>query len=388
MANVFSQSYFSDVSKIYFNSYHELISPVKSPIGHCQFEPSCSEYSREAINEYGFFAGITMTGDRLIRCSGGKADPSFYPVSNNKLLDPASKNYIIGDGNLWALGLSQSTNPQNDIIIKSDSVLGYSKFLFSKKEFLLSISELYKQQYNCNDSEFCKYLDVLIAVNYTCLNNFNKAMNSYDYENTFKNKNKNWNTFFITYLINDFQDANLWNIEYCKRNLPVSIEEKRIIKKLMLYSMIKDNNFEEPIDLADEVFNYKTAKDSIELIKKMIMDCSDYRTKSPFMAGLLSTVLPGTGYMYCGYYKEGISSLIVNGLFGLGIYSLFRNNNTPSGILLSAIAFPFYLGNIVGSANCAESINDKNKELNLLKIRKSFEINYLFSVENLLSFWD
>jgi len=41
----------------------------------CRFEPSCSHYSLEAINEYGFIAGGWLTLKRLLKChpfhSGG-----------------------------------------------------------------------------------------------------------------------------------------------------------------------------------------------------------------------------------------------------------------------------------------------------------------------------
>ena len=35
----------------------------------CNFTPSCSHYSEQAIMRYGFFRGFVMTGDRLLRCN-------------------------------------------------------------------------------------------------------------------------------------------------------------------------------------------------------------------------------------------------------------------------------------------------------------------------------
>lgn len=34
----------------------------------CRFYPSCSEYSREAIRQFGPFKGIGMTAGRILRC--------------------------------------------------------------------------------------------------------------------------------------------------------------------------------------------------------------------------------------------------------------------------------------------------------------------------------
>ena len=37
--------------------------------GNCRFEPSCSDYSYEAINKYGFYKGLLKTITRLIKCN-------------------------------------------------------------------------------------------------------------------------------------------------------------------------------------------------------------------------------------------------------------------------------------------------------------------------------
>ena len=37
---------------------------------HCEFEMSCSSFSRNAIKEFGFVRGLLATADRLTRCNG------------------------------------------------------------------------------------------------------------------------------------------------------------------------------------------------------------------------------------------------------------------------------------------------------------------------------
>ena len=46
--------------------YKFLISPL---IGHsCRYLPTCSEYSIDALKEYGFFRGLFMSIKRILSC--------------------------------------------------------------------------------------------------------------------------------------------------------------------------------------------------------------------------------------------------------------------------------------------------------------------------------
>lgn len=46
--------------------YQKAISPVLGV--HCRFYPTCSAYTREAIEKYGFFEGVWLGVRRLLRC--------------------------------------------------------------------------------------------------------------------------------------------------------------------------------------------------------------------------------------------------------------------------------------------------------------------------------
>ncbi len=50
----------------------------KSRRSHCQFKPSCGEYSLQAISEYGPLWGFLMTGDRLMRCNRDARKSGLY----------------------------------------------------------------------------------------------------------------------------------------------------------------------------------------------------------------------------------------------------------------------------------------------------------------------
>lgn len=47
--------------------YQRLISPLLPP--SCRFEPSCSEYSLQAIKKYGAIKGTILSLWRILRCN-------------------------------------------------------------------------------------------------------------------------------------------------------------------------------------------------------------------------------------------------------------------------------------------------------------------------------
>lgn len=46
--------------------YKAMVSPFLPPA--CRFEPSCSEYAREAVEKYGAIKGTWMGLKRILRC--------------------------------------------------------------------------------------------------------------------------------------------------------------------------------------------------------------------------------------------------------------------------------------------------------------------------------
>ena len=46
--------------------YQRFISPLKRP--SCRFYPTCSQYSLEAFQKYGFFKGLVLSIGRISKC--------------------------------------------------------------------------------------------------------------------------------------------------------------------------------------------------------------------------------------------------------------------------------------------------------------------------------
>ena len=79
--------------------------------------------------------------------------------------------------------------------------------------------------------------------------------------------------------------------------------------------------------------------------------------KSPLLAGTLSAIVPGSGHAYAGRPSDGLSALLVNGLFIAGTVVALEDENYPAAALLGAAGLPFYLGNIYGASEAARKWN-------------------------------
>ena len=68
------------------------LSAVKQ--GECPMYPSCSEYSKQCFQKYGFFMGWMMTFDRLMRCGRDeiRLSPEILVDGKWKYYDPVEKN--------------------------------------------------------------------------------------------------------------------------------------------------------------------------------------------------------------------------------------------------------------------------------------------------------
>lgn len=82
-------------------------------------------------------------------------------------------------------------------------------------------------------------------------------------------------------------------------------------------------------------------------------------TRSPLLAGFLSTIVPGAGRIYTGRVGDALNSLLTVGLTGWQAYDGFRRDGLSSvkGWTLGTLSGIFYVGNIYGSVLSARIYN-------------------------------
>ena len=97
------------------------------------------------------------------------------------------------------------------------------------------------------------------------------------------------------------------------------------------------------------------------LIKKFYNRKVDPPDKSPVLAGILSTIIPGLGKVYTENYADGLFAALLTGVFGYIAYTDFNADHRVRGWIFSGVAAFFYAGNIYGSVAAAQIYNAKLK---------------------------
>ncbi|MDP4199543.1 MAG: membrane protein insertion efficiency factor YidD [Bacteroidota bacterium] len=365
------QSYLSSTAELALDFYQHVLSPIRQPTSKCQFEPSCSQFAREAVAQYGPFVGTMLAADRLMRC-GTHASRSDYPYDGQLFYDPPEKNYVFGQGGMWKLGLNahnRSIPRLTDTAVLIPLRFAYS--LYFEQEFDFSIIELKRLQSNSENSTLSNYANALVAIDYLRQQSLKKARAAIDQviPNTLDSVRQR-NAFLVDYLIADAEDLDAWNAGRCRD----ASHKSQMYSNLAAYALTKEEQ-------------YDSAAAAVPSSTDYVMSVRNSGHKSPTLAGIMGAVLPGSGYVYAGRFGEGISALTFNGLLGWGIYSLFKNHNTGSGILVSSIALPFYLGNIVGSYNAAAAENARSQAIALGSLRHALQLDFYFSTDFLDRCW-
>lgn len=117
LINIFSCSYLSNNDTQYASSINPMSTIIdfyRGPLNHCSavrqgvcpMFPSCSEYSKEAFEKYGFFRGAMIASDRIMRCGRDelKTAPLIFVEGKPKFYDPLEWNTSWWDKNTDGAG--------------------------------------------------------------------------------------------------------------------------------------------------------------------------------------------------------------------------------------------------------------------------------------------
>ena len=102
--------------------------------------------------------------------------------------------------------------------------------------------------------------------------------------------------------------------------------------------------------------------------------------KSPFLASLLSALVPGLGRVYGGKSIDGLFSLVAVSLAVWQAYDGFSKDGTKSikGWFVGTVGLTLYVGNVYGSALVVELSNRTMNEVLKREVRSALKVSIRF----------
>ena len=358
--------------------YQKYISDLR--IGRCQFDPSCSQFGVEAIEEYGILEGSCLTADRLIRCNQ-HADEFHAEVPDGRLSDPPD-----GSGRLpaaprvpdWLLPDRTGARhpPWHQGSAAGDSSAGkdartaeaeaFADALALSGDCERAVTEYKRVAFMANTEDAARWSFFRIGDCYFRNADWNKSASAY-VEAAKQSTNRadesmgRYMTAASHFNAEEYEDAIFW-LDRCAFG-PASdaaaptAADVHVLRGL---STLAVGDWERSaVFFADGV---QTATDAVFHERALLLargaeKGEDVPSKHAHLAAGCSAVIPGSGQMYAGRWYDGLRHLVVDGLLIFTIYQLADDDLWGAAYLTAGITLPFYVGNIIGAKRSAERYN-------------------------------
>jgi hypothetical protein len=297
---------------------------------------------KDICKNLNFFAGLQILKPHLLKVN---SDLKFLSVMDLRVLRDAII-FII-----YFIFLSTCGNSQN--LFDENNVLKFANFLFSTHQYKFA-SEEFERLVLLNPDEFVYKLDLVRS--YRLGENFVQSEKRIE---DFAGDSLN---VLTGPLAKEYLNVKLLQENFSEAQKYLSLNNRLDLKtknKYSEYICLLGKNW----SMADTINNRFHPLDI--RYDKLLADAGKITNKSPFISGALSTIVPGLGKAYSGYWKDGAIALVfvsVNAWQSYRGFSKFGIHN-GNGWIFGSLAVGFYLGNIYGSVKAAikhnKAANDK-----------------------------
>ena len=343
----------------FLDFYQKWISQVKGE-NKCPMYPSCSQYVKITYQALPWYKAYIKSHERLLRCGN---ELYLYPTvrinGSLRWYDPViTKDQKISKDSVQPIF--------NNFLYSQDHYdEGFANYLFKKGEYYRAITEYYRLLYICTDST--KKINLFRNIG---LCHFHGA----DYEEyiSFLKKHKVYfqsNSVIHTemeiylsksyYYLNQYQKA-ISTLEWSNTSTNNSIfNEKRFLLGIS-YARIFD--WQTAIKKMQMIKQGSPRKIHAENICRSLENFPKLPKRNPFLAGTLSSIIPGAGYVYCNRKGTGLTSFLVNGLLFWTIRDAIIKKQYGLATTTCFFGIGWYIGNIKGNIDIKKNEGNKSKK--------------------------
>ena len=374
-----AENFLDESLNLGFWTWQKVISPADG--ARCQMYPTCSEYAYQAFKKHGLIVGSWMTADRLMR-DHGQALERYTPiekygitrwqdkVSDNDFWFKKSNELEVEPQVLPPKGPLPSTSPTNvrDSFLEEKS---FADFLYNQADYDRAITEYKRLLYFYPQHPKKDNIEFSIGYAYLHQKKWDLALRYFE-KISIKNSPLASDAIFATayvHLLSGKRDPaiNTWSQLSPKNEFSVYQQawahflQGRITNTRALLSTLKTPHL----------------KARAHIFSSDLSRWENRPSRSPWLAGCMSAVLPGSGQWYVGHFWDGISALIINGLFIYGAYYAFSHHHYVTGGVVSLVGSGFYGGNIFSAVSSAYKFNQRIDE----SIHTDFERKYGLKID-------
>jgi TM2 domain-containing membrane protein YozV len=246
----------------------------------------------------------------------------------------------------------------------------YADYLMKNEDYFRAIS-VYKQLYFFSEDSAVKY------------SNLYNIMRAYHLSDKYEISNSYADHILKNYKGDNDMISNLYlyrGLNYYQQFLP-DLAEDCFIKSKELGNNRLSNFYLGLIEI--EKFNWQTAhniyldltrnytNENIGFLSNHLagtsLDLQKINSKSPLLASVLSSIVPGLGQAYTGHYYDGLQAFLYVSITSFAAYASYRydknfNNNYVTTYISVPIAAIFYIANILGANLTANYYNLKQQQ--------------------------
>lgn len=262
--------------------------------------------------------------------------------------------------NTFFLSIANAEEPVE--YYSSENILKFADHLMNQRDYLRAAGEY--ERYLFYQPKEKEEINYRIALCYRFGGKTEKAIDSFrEYLQEFPASKYTSNAYYQIgvshFLMQRFEES----AKYLNTSIPniTDVRFKTESQQLIGLSYLMQRQWH----TAEDVFN-KLQQSEILSVREKAKAYSEYAiqgtnlpTRSPFLAGFLSTIVPGAGRLYTGRVGDAFTSLILVGLTGWQTYDGFNRDGITSakGWTLGTLGAIFYVGNIYGSVISARIYN-------------------------------
>jgi putative component of membrane protein insertase Oxa1/YidC/SpoIIIJ protein YidD len=364
--------------------YKTNISPLQGQ-RVCNFEPTCSRFSKQAIERYGLGVGILMTADRLERCNPYAQFylGSYYQgITDGRMDDPVEEHgpsrgsgvggrgsgegaadfgFQIADypepvgPTTGRAGRLQNAECRIDTArFAASEELRFADYLFGKGDYQRAIGEYERSVFTDTASKGRTYARLMIAESryrqgdYAAANSsFRDAIGPGDFE--------------LAYLGMARSLLKLGRT-HAARHYALVIRDSALLKAAT--AVVAESYFQRYDFAAGAKVMGRFQGDSV-LGGLGSMDGRGIARRSPVLSAVLSTAIPGLGQTYAGRLGDGLFSLVVVGTAAAASWYYWNKPEQDPGRvkfgICAGLGAVFHLGNIYGAAIAGRDYNRRQQ---------------------------